>query len=980
MMKKIIIFLFAILSFNLCVAFADIETSENPTNIGIGTNSTENALSIRGTMALGSSTYTSRTAPANGLIVEGNVGIGTFETTYKLDVDGPARLGGNGNLAFTNSIILNAAVSNILAITGGNVGINSTNPGKTLDVLGTGRFSSSLSASSLTATGLTSGQCVQTTTGGLLTTTGSACGSGGSITIGTTSPMTGAGTGFSFTLGVDETKLTLSNIGGSVTDAQVPNNITVDNATNASNLGADGVNALTEIDQSIKTALNDTSKLVVGTAGSTNDCAKWDANGNLVTAGAACGSGSGGINNVVEDTTPQLGGSLDVNGQIITSASNGNVIITPNGTGRVGIGTVGPTQALQVVGTIAATAFTGDGSGLTAIGASALATDSVSADELNATGVEAELEAVMDLQDMQGAVTDGQVPDSVTVTSWALGASTATTPAEDDNDTSVATTAYVQTEISSLGSGAWVDGGTNVYVSPTTDNVGIGTTTPTAALLVENAGTRDSFRVNDSAVDASPFVITSTGNVGIGTSNPTSHFQYGSVAASNFITMVTSSAPAMAIRADAATSADLLNIQGLALVTNNALDVSSSSASQTVPLVSMVQSGASSGGSLRVNQSSATSTGRAVHVTNAGTFDSFLVEDVATDSTPFVINSVGNVGIGTTNPSTNIHVVGGARITGLDCSGNANGGAVTADSSGVLSCTDDDSGGAAGGWSDGGTNVFTSTTTDLVGIGTTTPSTTLEIVKQGSSAPLMVSATATGDGDVLIVTSGGRVGIGTLLPRGPLDLGPTGTLYTQTITGPTGPTILGTSNNVGIGTITAGSLLTVGSTGQAAITSAGVATLPTPNLTGKIDINNVAVDDDDCTGEQGKFWYDSTDSAFEFCRDNSGTPERLGHPSPPASQTITAGATITADACGTFKDISSAGAVTTDTTNTFTAPSSDLSGCCMNVVNTGANNITLDNNSLFYSAGGADVVLGLADSAIVCTNGTVWAQMGGSNN
>lgn len=45
------------------------------------------------------------------------------------------------------------------------------------------------------------------------------------------------------------------------------------------------------------------------------------------------------ISNVVEDTTPQLGGDLDVNGQSIVSASNGNVEIFPNGTGAVDIAT-----------------------------------------------------------------------------------------------------------------------------------------------------------------------------------------------------------------------------------------------------------------------------------------------------------------------------------------------------------------------------------------------------------------------------------------------------------------------------------------------------------------------------------------------------------------------------------------------------------------------------------------------------------------
>ena len=40
-----------------------------------------------------------------------------------------------------------------------------------------------------------------------------------------------------------------------------------------------------------------------------------------------------GILNVVEDTTPQLGGDLDVNGNSIVSTSNGDITIAPHGTG-----------------------------------------------------------------------------------------------------------------------------------------------------------------------------------------------------------------------------------------------------------------------------------------------------------------------------------------------------------------------------------------------------------------------------------------------------------------------------------------------------------------------------------------------------------------------------------------------------------------------------------------------------------------------
>ena len=45
--------------------------------------------------------------------------------------------------------------------------------------------------------------------------------------------------------------------------------------------------------------------------------------------------GSGDMSDVVDDTSPQLGGDLDINGNDITSASNADVDINPNGTGNV---------------------------------------------------------------------------------------------------------------------------------------------------------------------------------------------------------------------------------------------------------------------------------------------------------------------------------------------------------------------------------------------------------------------------------------------------------------------------------------------------------------------------------------------------------------------------------------------------------------------------------------------------------------------
>lgn len=98
---------------------------------------------------------------------------------------------------------------------------------------------------------------------------------------------------------------------------------------------------------------------------------------------------------------------------------------------------------------------------------------------------------------------------------------------------------------------------------------------------------------------------------------------------------------------------------------------------------------------------------------------------------------------------------------------------------------------------------------------------------------------------------------------------------------------------------------------------------------------------------------------------------------PQTAQTISAGNTITDDACGSIKLITSAGAVTTDTTNTFTAPASTNQGCIMRIINVGSNNITLDNNANFKSAGGADVVMTADDAVIVASSGASgkWYQL-----
>jgi len=68
--------------------------------------------------------------------------------------------------------------------------------------------------------------------------------------------------------------------------------------------------------------------------GSANHVITTDGSGNLSFASVGTLSGAG-IANVADDTTPQLGGNLDVVTHSIVSTSNRDINITPNGSGKV---------------------------------------------------------------------------------------------------------------------------------------------------------------------------------------------------------------------------------------------------------------------------------------------------------------------------------------------------------------------------------------------------------------------------------------------------------------------------------------------------------------------------------------------------------------------------------------------------------------------------------------------------------------------
>jgi|DEB0MinimDraft_6_1074348.scaffolds.fasta_scaffold01629_3 hypothetical protein len=115
------------------------------------------------------------------------------------------------------------------------------------------------------------------------------------------------------TLNIAGSGLTISGTGASSTlNADVTS---VNGATGAVSLGLDDLNDVT--------------------LGTTTNGDVLTYNSGVWESSAAPG---GFLTAVVDDTTPQLGGPLDTNGQSITSASNANVTIDPDGTGDISTG------------------------------------------------------------------------------------------------------------------------------------------------------------------------------------------------------------------------------------------------------------------------------------------------------------------------------------------------------------------------------------------------------------------------------------------------------------------------------------------------------------------------------------------------------------------------------------------------------------------------------------------------------------------
>ncbi|MDH3325009.1 MAG: LamG domain-containing protein, partial [Candidatus Peregrinibacteria bacterium] len=175
--------------------------------------------------------------------------------------------------------------------------------------------------------------------------------------------------------------------------------------------------------------------------------------------------------------------------------------------GNVGVGTSTPSTELEVLGTATATEFVGGGAGLTGIDSTAIATNAIQDSEIDYTQV-----TLMDFTNDAGFITSGFINDLSTATLACTAGQVAKYNgsawecAADEN------------------AGAWTDNAGDIYFN--SGNVGIGETSPTEALSV----------VGDVRVDTDTLFVDSTNDrVGVGLTTPSTALEVaGTVTATAF--------------------------------------------------------------------------------------------------------------------------------------------------------------------------------------------------------------------------------------------------------------------------------------------------------------------------------------------------------------------------------------------------------------------------------------------------------------
>lgn len=575
----------------------------------------------------------------------GDTGL-TFDTaTNDLTVSGAITAGGDSEIAFSNGIILDGSTANLLGITGGNVGFGTNSPTAPLEVIGK-VFSLGTAGLTTSATNLSPQLLVRKTGGYSLSAAGiSVVGSdnfGGAIVM---AQDTGASLASGrylgqllFTGSYDGTHA-LANSGAAIfgvtteswgTSATTGTKLVFETATNGAAfrtpkmvLGNDG---FLGVGTSSPTALVDSSS----STGGDIQVSRADTS---VTAGDVIGSYKFKGNDT-QSTTQSLFGKIEMTATntISTDASAGDMTFYTTGTaaggspaarmtilndGKVGIGTTSPSTNLHVVG-------------------GARVTNLVSCDTID-TDANGVMSCGSDSGAGGGAPIDAtyitQTPDSSLSNEQSLSSLS-------DGIMRVATTTGV---ITSLGDVLPVaNGGTNS--SSASINAFNNITGLSAAGTTGTTSTNIVFSTSPTLV--TPVLGTATCTQ-ITANSGTVGFSGNSVFSNSGNT----------------TGAAFSATQN-SLTSGSAYSASTNNGSFSGNLITLSNTGSGSGRTANFSSTNASASGQVLRVYNLGTGNSFVVEDdTTTDSTPFVIDASGNVGVKTSSPAKDLDVTGEIRAS-----------------------------------------------------------------------------------------------------------------------------------------------------------------------------------------------------------------------------------------------------------------------------------------------------------------------------
>lgn len=323
----------------------------------------------------------------------------------------------------------------------------------------------------------------------------------------------------------------------------------------------------------------------------------------------------------------------------------------------------------------------------------------------------------------------------------------------------------LQTFITSGGAGGWTDGGTNIYNTTTTDGVSIGTTTPSTGVALDVRGIQ--------------YV---SGNIGINTISP-GH------------------------RLDVNGNARILSTGALYFGSDNTAFLVGSAA--TTPNINMWISG---NDIIDIN-----SNGVVINEFSANSFVPLRIE-TDTDANAFYVNgTANNIGIGTFTTTSKLTVNGDVSVTDDVYAAGWNGSSNVPTKNAIYDKIETLS--TSSGWTDGGTNIYLTDTSDKVGIGTTTPLNALDVIG-GSTIGTYNDKTAPANG--LIVT--GNVGIGTFVnaSRALIASATSTSTYNTTLSSSSTATLSINNNDSATGSAYQGLLFTTRNTTPTGFTAGGV--------------------------------------------------------------------------------------------------------------------------------------------------------------